>query len=64
MDYLQLEKAFEIIIRRNGNANDILVPIKDAMKKFGFSIIETQPIEKKECIHFKCNTCGNQFREE
>lgn len=58
MDYLQLEKAFEIIIRRNGNANDVLDPIKDAMNKFGFSIIETQPIEKKGCIHFKCNTCG------
>lgn len=40
MDYLQLEKAFEIIIKRNGNANEVLVPIKQAMDKFGFSIIK------------------------
>lgn len=64
MDYLQLEKAFEIIIRRNGNADDILAPIKHAMDKSGFSIIETQPIQRKECIHFKCNTCGFEGEQQ
>lgn len=58
MEYLTLEDTFEIIIKRDGNIDNVLKPIKEAMDKFGFSIIETQPIKKKDCIHFKCNTCS------
>lgn len=58
MVYLTLEDTFEIIIKRDGNIDNVLKPIKEAMDKFGFSIIETQPIKKKDCIHFKCNTCS------
>lgn len=56
-EYLSLEDAFKIIIRRAGSVDSVLNPIKESMNKFGFSIIEKKPIEKKECIHFKCNTC-------
>lgn len=57
MSYLPLEKAFEPIIRRNGNSQDVLEPIINAMTKFNFSIIEKEPIKKKDTIHFKCNKC-------
>jgi hypothetical protein len=59
MNYLPIEKAFELIIRRNKvEAQHVLGPIQDAMKKFDFSIIEKEPIKKKDAIHFKCNKCG------
>lgn len=65
MAYLSLEKAFEVIIRRaGGNSNDVLNPIKDAMNKFGYSIIEKEPIQKKDCIHFKCNTCNFEGEQQ
>lgn len=58
MSYLPLENAFEPIIKRNGNAQNVLGPILNAMNTFGFSIIEKEPIKKKDTIHFKCNKCG------
>lgn len=64
MSYLSLEKAFEVIIRRTGDSESVLNPIKDAMKKFGYSIIEKEPIQKKDCIHFKCDICNFEGEQQ
>lgn len=53
---LPLEKVFENIIKRSSK-DAVLNPIIAAMEKHNYSIVETEPLLKKENIHYMCNVC-------
>ena len=54
--YLSLEEALSEIIKRE-SYDAIIPPIQEAMKKYNFSIIEKEPIQKKAHVNHMCNNC-------
>lgn len=61
--YLTIEEAFSILLQKPGDDYTFAKLVKrmiDACEKYNFSIIQTEPIVRKDCIHYECNGCKKQ----
>lgn len=61
--YLTIVEAFSSLLQKPGPSytfDELVQPMIDACEKYNFSIIQTEPIVRKECIRYECNGCKKQ----
>lgn len=57
--YLTIEEAFSVLLKKPGDGykfKNLVQPIIDQCKKYNFSILQTEPITKKDSIYFAPNS--------